>query len=180
MKYCENCRKLLNDNEACTCTGAKLKDVTPQSGIKIANVKGNLRTIVEPALKDKGIPCEFFNGEMDIYNQYNPKVSAETEYSLLVPFEFYSEAFDICVGLGVADPEKKLEVDKGTQASADNKTYEERFEEATGGKRSSFRFLWIVLFIIVACLLIWGIDLIAALIKESMGIPVISKLINLF
>ena len=37
----------------------------------------------------------------------------------------------------------------------------------------------LVLFIIVACLLIWGVDLIAALIKNSLGIPVISKLINL-
>lgn len=116
---------------------------------------------------------------MDVYNQYNPKVHAETRFSLLVPFEFYSEAFDICVGLGVADPEEKLQVDESTQASEDNKTYDERFEEATGSKRSSFRFLWIVLFIIVACLLIWGVDLIAALIKNSLGIPVISKLINL-
>lgn len=179
MKYCENCRQLLNDNEVCTCESNKQKDLTPQSGVKIANVKGSLRAIVEPALKDKGIPCEFFNGEMDVYNQYNPKVHAETEFSLLVPFEFYSEAFDICVGLGVADPEEKLQVDEGTQASEDNKTYDERFEEATGSKRSSFRFLWIVLFIIVACLLIWGVDLIAALIKNSLGIPVISKLINL-
>lgn len=179
MKYCENCRQLLNENEACTCGCDKQKDVTSQSGVKIANVKGHLRAIVEPALKDKGIPCEFFNGEMDIYNQYNPKVNAETEYSLLVPFEFYNEAFDICVGLGVADPEAKLEVEESTQATEDNKTYDERFEEATGTKRNKFQFIWIILFIIVACLLIWGIDFVAAFIKNSMGIPTVSKLFYL-
>lgn len=179
MKYCENCRQLLNDNEACVCGCTKQKDVTPQSGVKISTVKGHLRAIVEPALMDKGIPFEFFNGEMDIYNQYNPKVNAETEYSLLVPFEFYNEAYDVCAGLGIADPDKKRKVDEATQLSEDNKTYEQRFEEATGTKRNKFQFIWIILFIIVACLLIWGIDFLAALIKSSMGIPTVAKLFYL-
>ncbi len=167
MKYCEKCYRIVTDNETCTCGSNKLNDIKAQSSVKVAEVKGSLRAIVEPALKEKGIPFEFFNPEMDIYTQYNPKVNRETDFSLLVPFEFYNEAFEVCVGLGLAAPEEKVAVDENTQISADNKTYDERFEEATGTKRKSFQILWIVLFIVVACLLIWGIDLIAALVKGN-------------
>ena len=178
MKYCENCYELINDGDTCGGCGGALSECKPQSSVKVAEVKGSLRAIVEPALKEKGIPCEFFNPEKDVYNQYNAKISAETDYSLLVPFEFYSEAFDICVGLGVDDPDKKLQVEESTQRFANEKTYDELFEETTGTKRKSFQVLWIILFIVVACLLIWGIDLIAALIKNSMGIPVMTRLIS--
>lgn len=176
MKYCTQCYKLIN-GDVCDCSG-ELQECNAQTAVKVASVKGNLKPIVEPALKDKGIPCEFFNPEKDIYTQFNGKVNRETEYFLLVPFEFYSEAFDICVGLGVAEPDDKINVEMSTQVS-DNKDYDQRFEEATGTKRKSFTVLWIILFIVAGCLVIWGIDLIAALIKSSMGIPVISKFVNL-
>lgn len=166
MKYCKKCHRIITEGDVCTC-GSKLSEIKAQSGVKVADVKGSLRAIAEPALKEKGIPFEFFNPEIDIYTQYNPKVNSETDFSLLVPFEFYSEAFEVCVGLGLANPDDKIEVDESTQSNSGNKTYEERFEEATGSKRSSFRFLWIILFIVVACLLIWGIDLVAALIKGN-------------
>lgn len=179
MKYCKKCYEIIDEGEVCTCGSSEINNCSAQSSVKVAEVKGSLRAIVEPALKEKGIPCEFFNPEMDIYTQYNPKVNRETDFSLLVPFEFYSEAFDICVGLGLADPEKKAEIDENSQASGDGKTYDERFEEATGTKRKSFQILWIIIFIVVACLLIWGVDLIAALIKNSMGIPVMTRLVNL-
>lgn len=179
MKYCKKCFAMCESGNSCGFCGGEVEECVSRSSVKVTSVKGSLRAIVEPALKEKGIPCEFFNPEMDIYTQYNPKVNAETEFSLLVPFEFYSEAFDVCVSLGLAEPEKKAEVDLSTQAS-DGKSYEQRFEEATGAKPKFFKVLWIVIFIAAACLLIWGIDFIAALVKGSMGIPVMFKLFNLF
>lgn len=178
MKYCAKCYELIKDGEVCSCCGGALKDCQPQSSVKVTEVKGSLRALVESALKEKGIPCEFHNPEKDIYTQYNAKVSVETGYDLLVPFEFYSSAFEVCVGLGLADPDKKLEVEESAQAKTDGKNYDERFEEVTGTKRRVFQVLWIVLFIVAACLIIWGVDLIAALIKNSMGIPVMTKLIS--
>lgn len=166
MKYCEKCHRILKDSEVCTCGNDKPGDLKPHSSVRVTSVKGSLRAIVEPALKDKGIPCEFFNPEMDVYTQYNPKINAETEYSLLVPFEFYSEAFEVCVGLGLAEPEDKAEVEESTQISSDDKTYDQRFEEASGVKRKSFQILWIILIIVAACLVIWGVDLVAALVKS--------------
>lgn len=180
MKYCTKCYEMINEGETCTACGESLEACKPQSSVKVTEVKGSLKAIVEPALNEKGIPCEFFNPEKDIYTQYNAKVSAETDFSLLVPFEFYSSAFEVCVGLGVAEPDKKLEVEESTQADTDGKTYDQRFEETTGTKRKSFQILWIILFIVVACLLIWGVDLVAALIKNSMGIPIMTRLISLF
>ncbi len=176
MKYCTHCYTLTNEGDTCAC-GGKAEECKAQTGVKIASVKGSLKPIVEPALKDKGIPCEFYNPEKDVYTQLNAKISSETEFFLLVPFEFYSEAFDICVGLGIVEPDEKIEVEESTQTT-DDKDYDQRFEEATGTKRKSFTVLWIILFIVVGCLVIWGIDLIAALIKTSMGVPVISKFIN--
>lgn len=166
MKYCTKCHEMINDKDVCTC-GGKAEECKAQSSVKVTEVKGSLRVILEPALKEKGIPCEFFNPEMDIYTQYNPKVNSETQFSLLVPFEFYDEAFEVCVGLGLAQPDDKIEVDESTQAVADNKTYDERFEEATGTKRKSFQVFWIILIIIAACLIIWGIDFIAAFFKGN-------------
>lgn len=179
MKYCEKCHVIISGDEACTCGSKKVSELKPQSSVKVTDVKGSLRAIAEPALIEKGIPFEFFNPEKDIYTQYNPKVNSETNFSLLVPFEFYNEAFEVCVGLGLADPDDKIQVDESTQANPADKTYDERFEEATGRKRKALQIFWIILFIVVACLLIWGIDFIAALIKNSMGIPVMSKFIKL-
>lgn len=167
MKYCEKCFEIINEGETCSKCGSALGECKAQSKVKVAKVKGNIRALVEPALMEKGVPFQLYNTEQDVYNQYNPKINAETEYTLLVPFEFYNEAFDICVGLGLADVEEKIEIDESTQAEVEDKTYDQRFEEATGTKRKTFQILWIVLFIVVACLLIWGIDLIAALIKGN-------------
>lgn len=167
MKYCENCHRIITNGENCTCGNGKLSELEPQSGVKVADVKGSLRAIVEPAMMEKGIPFQFFNPEKDIYTQYNAKVNSETNFSLLVPFEFYNEAFEVCVGLGLAVPEDRIAVDESTQSNPADKTYEERFEKATGTKRKTFQIIMIVLFIVVACLLIWGIDLIAALIKGN-------------
>ena len=177
MKYCTKCFEIVNDTKACSCGADSLKDCTKDTSVKVTNVKGSLRAIAEPAFKEKGIPFQFYNPEKDIYTQYNAKVNAETDFSLLVPFEFYDEAFELCVTLGLAEPENKVQVDASTQSKSEN-SYDQRFEEATGAKHKFFRILWIVIFIVVACLLIWGIDFIAALVKNSMGIPVISKLLT--
>lgn len=178
MKYCKKCHEILSEDETRCACGTAAEECTVQTAVKVTSVKGSLRPIAESALKEKGIPYEFFNPEMDIYTQYNAKVNRETDFSLLVPFEFYSHAFDVCVGLGLAAEQDKKQIDPSTQAQ-DDKTYEQRFEQATGAKPGFFKVLWIVLFIIAACLLIWGIDLIAALIKSSMGIPVVAKLFNI-
>lgn len=167
MKYCEKCFEIINEGEACSCGKEPASQCSAQSKVKVAKVKGNIRALVEPVFMEKGIPFQLYNTEQDVYNQYNPKINAETEYTLLVPFEFYDEAFDICVGLGLVNEEDKVQVEKATQAGAEEKTYDQRFEEATGTKRKTFQIIWIIVFIVVACLLIWGIDLIAAVIKGN-------------
>lgn len=179
MNYCTKCYRLINENDACDACGSAVESCSPQTSVRVTEVKGSLRAIAEPALKEKGIPCEFFNPEKDIYTQYNAKVSSETEFTLLVPFEFYNEAFEICIGLGLASPEDRVEVSDDTQTKLDGKTYDQRFEEVTGTKRKTFTILWIILFIVVGCLLIWGVELLAVLIKNSMGIPVTAKLLSL-
>ena len=179
MKYCTKCFEIIKDGEACPECSGSLLDLKPQTSVKVCTVKGSLKPMIEPALKEKGIPCDFFNPEMDIYNQLNPKVAAETDFSLRVPFEFYSEAFDTCAEFGFVDADDKIDVSSDTQTASDRKNYDQKFEDVTGTKRKVFSIIWIILFIVVACLLIWGIDYIAALIKGSMGIPTRTGFINL-
>lgn len=179
MKYCSKCYEMINEGDTCPVCGRKVKACEPQSSVKVTKVKGSLKSMLEPALIEKGIPFQYFNPEMDIYTQFNTKVKAETEYVLLVPFEFYSEAFDVCVGLGLADSDDKIILDESTQLKADGKNYDQRFEESTGTKRKVVQIIWIVIFIVAACLIIWGVEFAAEYFKGSMINSSMIKFLNL-
>lgn len=179
MKYCKKCYSLVKDGDICSACGGECQLCTKDSSVAVAKVKGGIRSLVEPAFKEKGIPCEFFNPEKDIYTQLNAKVGAETEYNLLVPFEFYDEAFEVCVGLGVVNPDDKIEIDAELQSKLDGKTYDEKFTEATGTTPKVFKIIWIILFIVVACLLIFGVDIIANFVRELLGMPRMSNITNI-
>lgn len=162
MKYCSSCKKLFtNDNEVCDACSNPVSDVAPDSVVCIAEVKGTFIAMLENSLKDEGIPCAFESKDKDVYNSYNAKVYSESDYRVLVPFEYYNKAFDVCVGVGLATEEGRIQVDASTQNNEASKSYEEKFEEKTGSKHRTWQMLWMILFIVGACLIIWGIDWIA-------------------
>ena len=47
MKYCEKCCSICVNDDACTSSNNKLLDLNPDSAVKVATVKGNLKAIVE-------------------------------------------------------------------------------------------------------------------------------------
>ena len=165
MKYCPSCKCIVNDEaETCTTCSGTLEDICADSTVTVAIIKGSSIAVLEPALKESGIPCCFEKTDGDIYNAYNIKVSASSDYKVLVPFEMYTKAFDTCLGFGFVQEEERL-VSQDAEQNEDTRSYNEKFEEVTGVKHQTWQMLGIVLFIVLACLVIWGVDFLAAFFK---------------
>ena len=166
MKYCSSCKSIM-DNEAQECSLCKgaLCELTEEAIVTVALIKGTAVKLLEPALKDAGIPCVFENTDGNVYNEYNFKVSAESDYKLLVPFEMYNKAFNVCEGFGFVNPEDRLIPEDAQSDDGDKRTYNEKFEAKTGVRHQTWQTISIILFIIAACLVIWGIDFVAEYIK---------------
>ncbi|MBR3971423.1 MAG: hypothetical protein IKJ83_00835 [Ruminococcus sp.] len=166
MKYCPSCKSIVKEvlNQCPDCTGA-LENIEDTSTVTVANVKGSAISVLESALKSVGIPCRFEKTDGSIYNEYNAKVSAESDFKVLVPFEMYNKAFDVCEGFGFVSPEDRLIPEEESEGEEETKTYNEKFESATGVKHHTWQMMGIVIFIVLACLVIWGVDFIAAWIK---------------
>ena len=166
MKYCSSCKCIINDEaEKCSVCNAAVSDIAPDSIVSVAVVKGTSVNILEPALKSEGIPCSFEKTDSDIYNAFNIKVSADSDHKVLVPFEMYNRAFDVCAGFGFVNEEDRLVPDEDEQP-ADNRSYDEKFEAGTGIKHRTWSMIGIILFVILACVVIWGVDFAAEFIKK--------------
>ena len=165
MKYCPSCKSIVSEEvESCKSCNATLEEISATSTVAVCVVKGSSVSILEPALKEVGVPCRFEKTDGNIYNEYNIKVSANSDFKVLVPFEMYNKAFDICSGFGFVSEEERL-IPQDEDSADDNRSYNERFEQATGVKHRTWQMMGIVLFVIVACLVIWGVDFIAEWIK---------------
>ncbi|MBQ8001148.1 MAG: hypothetical protein IJ298_08140 [Ruminococcus sp.] len=162
MKYCSSCKHIVNsDAQQCDLCSGAVADISPESAVCVVTVKGRMISLLENPLKDVGIPCSFVKTEGDVYNELNAKVNAESDFDLLVPFEYYRKAFDVCLGLGFVSPEDRLVPESEDTSSAPTQTYEEKFEQKNGVKHRTWQMIWMILFIIAACLVIWGIDFVA-------------------
>ncbi len=166
MKYCPECKCIHNDSaELCENCNKTLVVAEEASIVSVTSVKGSAVNIIEPVLKEKGIPCSFENTEGNVYNTYNLKVKSESVYRVLVPFEYYTEAFDVLLAMDIVSEDER-QVDPADNIEKESGTYQEKFERANGVKHHTFTFIWVILFIVVACLAVWGIDFIAAVIKD--------------
>lgn len=166
MKYCSSCKRIVNDEcETCDVCNGQASDISGESSVSVTVVKGTSVAVLESALKDAGIPCVFEKTDGNIYNEFNFKVSAESDYRVLVPFAMYNKAFDICEGFSFVAPEDRLIPDDDGDDTEETRTFEEKFESKTGMKHRTWQMLSIILFVIAACLVIWGIDFIAEFIK---------------
>jgi len=169
MKYCSSCKRIItNDEEKCSLCHRETEDIAYNSTVTVAVIKGVAVSVLEPALKDVGIPCRFEKKDGSIYNEYNIKVSAESDFRVLVPFEMYNKAFDVCRGFGFVKDEDRL-IPQDEDENTDNRSYNEKFEASTGIKHRTWQMGGIIAFIILACLVIWGVDFLAEWIKGMLS-----------
>lgn len=169
MEYCPSCKAIVTeDKEICSVCGGAAEALYNEATVTVAQVKGVAISVLEPALKDAGIPCRFEKKDGSVYNDYNIKVSAESDFKVLVPFEMYNKAFDVCEGFGFLKEEDRL-IAKDENEDTDTRSYNEKFEAGTGIKHRTWQMAGIVAFVVIACLVIWGADFVAQWVKELLS-----------
>ncbi len=170
MQYCPNCRELHNDNEdfCHNCKKKKLKPVVDKNTpVKVCKAGGIDKERVRAALLDGGIPSD----EIRLKNISAHAVTGNdmSDVTVLVPYQAYDKAYDICVGIGVISPkEGELPDYVKTDIEEKKETFDkdiEEFEEMSQSKRTFVRIVSAILLIILFCFVIWGTDFVLEIIK---------------
>ncbi len=172
MKYCKRCKHIHNDNET-TCTDCKkpLAEIQDKNTpVFLLSASGFELQRIKTALNDSGIPSDA--------TPQKKNMSAEavtgydvSEYDLLVPYQAYEKAYDVCVGVGAIKGENEQIIDENvaTPTNEGVKTAEEEFEEMSGAKRTTIRVVSAILLLIITAMVIFGTDFITGLIKNLFG-----------
>ena len=171
MQYCPNCKKLYDDNESfCSdCKNKKLKEIVDKNTpVCLCKANGVDKERVRAALSDNGIPSDEIRVK-DI-SAHAVTGSDMSEATILVPYQAYDKAYEICVGIGAISPEDAEDISDDLKADIENKKETldkdiEDFEEVSAGKRTFVRIISAILLILLFCGVIWGADFVLALIK---------------
>ncbi len=171
MLYCPKCKKLYYDGtEKCTCGKKKLKPVTDKNTpVAVCCVSGVDRGRVRAALEDANIPSYEVRFKSV---SYEPITGGDVgDVNVIVPYQAYDKAYEICVGIGAVNPDTTIEPDDSlkkdieTKKSAVDKN-EEEFQEMSPSKRTFVRIVSAILLILVFCVFIWGVDYLIEIIKN--------------
>lgn len=174
MKYCSKCKRLHNDEETvCKSCKAQLKTITDENTpVYLLTASGFELQRVKAALEDSTVPCDASIRKC-VENRYNANATTgydNSSYDVYVPFSAYEKAFDTCVGIGAIKLEGEEVLDDDTEYS-ENKgdTLDDKFEKMTGAKRTTFRVISAVIFLLLIALAVFGTDAIMNLIKGFFG-----------
>lgn len=174
MKYCSKCKRLHNDEETvCKSCKAQLKTITDENTpVYLLTASGFELQRVKAALEDSTVPCDATIRKC-VENRYNANAATgydNSSYDVYVPFSAYEKAFDTCVGIGAIKLEGEEVLDDDTEYS-ENKgdTLDDKFEKMTGAKRTTFRVISAVIFLLLIALAVFGTDAIMNLIKGFFG-----------
>ena len=166
MKYCESCRKLYNDNdEKCLECKKTLKTVEDiNTPVYLLSAEGFEKDRIITALEDNGIPTD--TKCIKHQTSTNAVSGVDASYArILVPYQAYEEAYDICVGIGAIKEEGTEILDEVDFEDKDVKNVDEQFSEMTGGGRAG-RIALAVLLLVVFALAIFGTDAIMNFLKK--------------
>ena len=166
MKYCESCRMLHNDeDESCSQCKKRLKTVEePNTPVFLISASGFEKDRIIAALADEGIPSDTKRIKKD--NSANAVTGVDmSDINILVPYQAYEKAYDICVGIGAIKAEDEEIVDDGQYKESSAKSLSEQFEETNGSGKDG-RIVLAVMFLLVASLAIFGTDAIMNIIMK--------------
>lgn len=171
MKYCKKCRRIHNDNvQSCLNCQKELAEITESNTpVYLLSASGFELERVRTALNDSGIPGDV---ALQKENSTDAGMGCDfSEYDLLVPFQAYEKAYDVCVGIGAIKTgnEEVLDEAVSTPANSDVKPADEQFEEMSGTKRTAVKIVSAILFIILVAAVIYGTDFITGFIKGLFG-----------
>lgn len=129
-----------------------LKFLVSASGFELERIR--------TALSDNGIP----NDSKPQKRNFSAKAVTGTDISIqdiYVAESDYEKAYDLCVGIGAI----KLEGEKTILGEEEAAAVEE-FEDMPSGKRTAVRIVSAILFVLLAAMVIFGVDAITGWIKS--------------
>lgn len=166
MKYCESCRKLHNDNEE-TCTECKknLQNIEDENTpVFLISAEGFEKERIIAALADEGIPTDTKRMKKD--NSAKAVTGVDMgDLSILVPYQAYEKAYDICVGIGAIKEENEEIIDDGEYKESKAKSLNEQLEDINGGSKAG-RIVLALMFLVLAALAVFGTDAITGFISK--------------
>ena len=128
-----------------------LKFLVSASGFELERIR--------TALSDNGIP----NDSKPQKRNFSAKAVTGTDISIqdsYVAESDYEKAYDLCVGIGAIKLEGEETILEEEAAAA------EEFEDMPSGKRTAVRIVSAILFILLAAMVIFGVDAITGWIKS--------------
>jgi hypothetical protein len=129
-----------------------LKFLVSASGFELERIR--------TALSDNGIP----NDSKPQKRNFSAKAVTGTDISIqdiYVAESDYEKAYDLCVGIGAI----KLEGEETILGEEEAAAVEE-FEDMPSGKRTAVRIMSAILFVLLAAMVIFGVDAITGWIKS--------------
>ncbi len=166
MKYCNSCRKLHNDNEE-TCKECKkplnvIED--NNTPVFLISAEGFEKDRIIAALSDAGIPSDTKRRKKD--NSANTVTGVDmSDLNILVPYQAYKKAYDICVGIGAIKEEGEEIIEDGVYEPSNEKSLDKQFEELNDGSKVGRIVLALMLLILIG-LAVFGTDAITGFIKN--------------
>lgn len=152
MLYCPKCQLLCLDSEACpSCGTKKLREPEPDDPVLLLTADEIKTEMIEAVFEENNQLYEErvcgLGGPPSVVFGKN----ANTNYNIFVPFGELESAQTLLHGIGILDTSDKPEDTVMTEEEEDTETEEP--EELSSGKRTIFRILSVILFILA----VWGV-----------------------
>lgn len=171
MKYCEECNIIAKDS-VIMCPGCKrdiLKSGEPKTTfpVTIVRASGFEYQRICGALDGENIP---YSGKTVRKKFVNNAVTGKTnaEYDIMVPYKYYSKAFDLLVGINAVNPQDSDFEDKQQLSQITESLEEFDGEDYYSTKNKVIRVLSVILMLALVAGVVYGVDVIVALIKSML------------
>ncbi|MBQ9674168.1 MAG: hypothetical protein IJV39_06035 [Ruminococcus sp.] len=175
MLYCTKCRTIYNDKDTvCNNCHKKLREITDKNTpVAVCHSSGVDKERIRAALESAGIPSGSVAAPKSFACEPLTGGDTTTDVMITVPYQAYSKAYDICVGIGAIQPDTEVDnsditddiFEKQSQFDKDA----EEFQEMSPAKRTTVRILSAILLIIFFSGVIWGFDFLLNTLKGLIG-----------
>lgn len=172
MLYCPKCRKIYGTgNAVCLDCRKNLKEITDKNTpVAVCHASGVNKDRVRAALEGQGIPTSTVAAPKSFSCEPLTGGDTTTDVIVTVPYQAYTRAYDICVGIGAVDPEDEADSSELAEDIAQKQDRLDRdaeeLEEMSPAKRTTVRIVSAILLIVIFAGVIWGTDYITELLKN--------------
>lgn len=156
MRYCKEC-KFITDDELRVCPYCKnlmTKEMpSEETPVAVIRAYGIEKERIVTALKDNKIPCTAKPVRKQLSSEVISGVNSASE-DLFVPYGCYEKARDLLIGIGAIQSDDAVIVNsadnnQASEEKADNKKFDNDFEEMDPKKRLLVRIISVILFIVL-------------------------------